>query len=186
LSCLDIFWVGHRTIIHHTTTCTSQNFFLQAARWLLMETAMNNQENKQLVMQAYQMFKNKDIQGLLALNADDIEWIGNESEYLPFAGTYRGKDQVAKFFNHLDQAQEVIQFEPQIFVAEDDKVVVTGQSIWLVKSTGQRYGNPWVHVFTIRDGKIARFQQYNHTAAAEAAFRPSQTSPQQTDAPMHH
>ncbi|MDB5761850.1 MAG: nuclear transport factor 2 family protein [Herminiimonas sp.] len=147
---------------------------------------MNTQENKQLVMQAYQLYKNKDIQGLLALNADDIEWIGTESEYIPFSGTYRGKDQVAEFFAKMDQAQEAIQFEPQTFIAEDDKVVVTGQSIWLVKSTGQRYENPWVHVFTIRDGKVARFQQYNHTAAADAAFRPSQTSSQQKDAPVHH
>lgn len=147
---------------------------------------MNSQENKQLVMQGYQMFKNKDIKGLLALYADDIEWIGTESEYIPFSGSYHGKGQVAQFFTKMDQAQEAIQFEPQAFIAEDDKVVVTGQSIWLVKSTGLKYENPWVHVFTIRDGKVARFQQYNHTAAAEAAFRSTQTSSKQKVSPKHH
>ena len=79
----------------------------------------------------------------------------------------------------MDQAQEAIQFEPQAFIAEDDKVIVTGQSIWLVKATSQRYENPWVHIFTLRDGKVARFQQYNDTAAVKAAYRPSQTSTQQ-------
>ena len=147
---------------------------------------MNSQENKQLVMQGYQMFKNKDIKGLLALYADDIEWIGTESEYIPFSGSYHGKSQVAQFFTKMDQAQEAIQFEPQAFIAEEDKVVVTGQSIWLVKSTGLKYENPWVHVFTIRDGKVARFQQYNHTAAAEAAFRPTQISSKQKVSPKHH
>lgn len=147
---------------------------------------MNSQEAKQLVMQGYQMFKNKDIKGLLAIYADDVEWTGPESEYIPFSGTYRGQEQVAQFFTLLDQAQEAIQFEPQAFVAEGDQVVVTGQAMWLVKATGQRYEDPWVHVFTIRDGKVARFQHYGDTAAAEAAFRPSQTSSQQKKAPLHH
>ncbi|PUA16929.1 nuclear transport factor 2 family protein [Glaciimonas sp. PCH181] len=147
---------------------------------------MSSQENKQLVMQGYQMFKNKDIKGLLTLYTDDIEWIGTESEYIPFLGTYKGKKQVEQFFMTMEQAQEAIQFEPQVFIAEDDKVVVTGQAIWLVKATGQRYENPWVHVFTIRDKKIARFQQYNNTAAAEAAYKPSQTSSRQQKPSVHH
>jgi uncharacterized protein len=134
---------------------------------------MNSQENKQLVMDGYQRFMSKDIQGLLALFADDIEWTGTESEILPFAGTYRGKAEVAQYFGILDQAQDAISFEPQSFIAEEDKVVVTGQSAWRVKATGQQYDNPWVHVFTVRDGKVARFQQYNDTAAAERAFMPT-------------
>ena len=147
---------------------------------------MSSQENKQLVKQAYQLFKNKDIKGLVALDTDDIELIGTESEYIPFSGTYRGKSQVEQFFAKMDQAQEVIKFEPQVFIAEDDKVVVTGQSIALVKSTGQRYEDPWVHVFTVRGGKVARFQHYHDSAAAEAAFKPSQASLQQEKAPIHH
>lgn len=147
---------------------------------------MKSQENKRLIKQAYQLFKNKDIKGLLALNADDVEWTGIESEYIPFSGTYRGKSQVEQFFTKMDAAQEIVQFEPQVFIAEDDKVVVTGHSISLVKSTGQQYEDSWVHVFTIRDGKVARFQRYNNTAAAEAAFRPSQSSSHREKAPKHH
>lgn len=147
---------------------------------------MSSQENKQLVMQGYQLFKNKDIEGLLALYADDVEWVGNESENIPFAGNYRGKAEVARFFSDLDQAQEAVRFEPEAFIAEDDRVVVTGQATWSVKATGQQYEDPWAHVFTIRDGKVARFQHYNDTAAAEAAFMPAKTSSQEKQAPVHH
>lgn len=147
---------------------------------------MNTPDNKQLIMQGYQLFKNKDIQGLLALFADDIEWIGAESEHIPFSRNYRGRDQVAQFFAEMDQAQEAIQFEPEAFIAEGDRVVVTGQSTWLVKSTGQRYESPWAHVFTVRNGQVARMQQYNNTAAAEAAFRPLPASSQPQEKPMHH
>ena len=147
---------------------------------------MSTQENKQLVMRGYQQFQNRDIQGLMENFADDVEWMGTESDYIPFSGTYRGKDQVAEYFTKMDQAQEAQQFEPQEFIAEGDKVVVTGQSIWKVKATGKSYENPWVHIFTIKDGKTTCFQQYNNTAAAEAAFMATEGASQQKDTVMRH
>lgn len=147
---------------------------------------MDIQQNKQLAMQAYQMFKNKDIKGLLDLYEDDVEWIGNDNEHIPFGGNYHGKSGVAQFFITLDQTLEPLSFEPQNFIAEGDTVVVTGAASWRVKSTGQSYNTPWVHVMTIRDGKVARFQHYNDTAAAEAAFRPMAGIGQSENAPLHH
>jgi uncharacterized protein len=147
---------------------------------------MSSQTNKQLVMQAYQLFKDNDIKGMLALYADDIEWHGVESELIPFSGVYRGREQVGRFFSELAQAQDVMMFEPQTFIAEDDKVAVTGRSSWRVKSTGQKYDNPWAHVFTVRDGKVVSFVQYNDTAAAEAAYRPTPTASQQKETSLRH
>jgi ketosteroid isomerase-like protein len=147
---------------------------------------MDTKQTKQLVMQAYQMYQDKNIKGLLALFQDDIEWIGTESDYIPFAGNYHGKDQVAQFFSKLEQAQDVIRFEPQTYIAEGDKVAVTGIASWNVKATGQTYDDPWAHVFTIRDGKISRFQHYDHTAAAEAAYRPTQAAGISQDTSLRH
>jgi len=137
---------------------------------------MTIQENKQLVMDGYRKFQAQDIDGLMQNLADDIEWIGVESEYMPFSGSYRGKQEVMRYFGMLAQAQEAIRFEPLDMIAEGDKVVVRGESEWSVRATGRSYLNPWVHIFTIRDGKVARFQQFNDTAAAERAYRPLQTS----------
>ena len=147
---------------------------------------MDTKQNKQLVMQAYEMYKNKDIKGILALQDEKVEWISPESDYIPFAGSYHGRDQVAQFFSKLEQAQDAIQFEPQTFIAEGDKVVVTGIASWHVKATGQTYDNPWAHIFTIRDGKIIRLQQYNHSAAAEAAFRSPQVAGMSQDTSLRH
>lgn len=143
---------------------------------------MNSQENKLVVKEGYQKFKNKDIAGILELFADDIEWEGARSEYIPFSGVYRGKQQAAQYFALMDQAQESQSFEPQEFIAEGDKVVVMGQSKWTVKATGQTYENPWVHIFTLREGKVVKFQQYNDTAAAQEAFRPYVQPSEQTGA----
>lgn len=132
---------------------------------------MDSQQNKQLVMQAYQMYQAGNIDGVIQLFADDCEWIGNPTEDVPFSGLYHGKQEVAEYFAELDKAQTADQFEPQEFIAEDDKVVVTGQSKWTVKATGQTYDNPWAHIITLRDGKVTEFRQYNDTAATQAAYR---------------
>jgi ketosteroid isomerase-like protein len=147
---------------------------------------MDTKQTKQVVMQAYQSYKDNNIKGVLALIDDKVEWIGPDSDYIPFAGTHKGKDQVAQFFSKLEQTQDVLKFEPQTFIAEGDKVAVTGNGSWRVKATGQTYDSPWVHIFTVRDGKIARFEQHVHTAAAEAAFRPAQGTAQTKDKSMRH
>lgn len=147
---------------------------------------MDTKQTKQVVMQAYQCYKDHNVKGILALTDNKVEWIGPESDYIPFAGSHHGKDQVAQFFSKLEQAQDVLKFEPQTFIAEGDKVAVTGVSSWRVKATGQTYDSPWVHIFTIRDGKIARFEQHTHTAAAEAAFRPAQGAASTKDTSMRH
>ena len=40
-----------------------------------------------------------------------------------------------------------------------------------VRDTGRAFVNPEAHMWTIRDGKLARFQSYHDTAAAAAAHR---------------
>jgi ketosteroid isomerase-like protein len=150
------------------------------------ETEMDISQNKQLVKQAYEHYKNKKIDGILAMVDDDIEWLGYESDLIPFAGNYHGKDEVAQFFSTLAQNQDVLRFDPQNFIAEGDKVVVTGAASYHVKATGLDYESPWVHIFTVRDGKIIRFQQFNHTAAAEAAYRPAQATGMGSQRPLHH
>lgn len=133
---------------------------------------MSIQQNRQLVMEGYQRFQEKDIEGVLERFSEDVEWVGPELDCAPFAGSFHGKNDVRQFFAKLDASQEATKFEPTAFIAEDDKVVVTGSASWHVKSTGLDYDSEWVHVFTVRDGKVVRFQQYVDTAAAEHAFRP--------------
>ncbi|WP_158592350.1 nuclear transport factor 2 family protein [Noviherbaspirillum sedimenti] len=134
---------------------------------------MDSQQNKEMILREYQLFQAGDIEGLLQFFADDVEWVGVPTEFMPFSGHYHGKQEVRQFFAEMGNAQEAEQFEPQEAIAEGDKVVVTGQSRWIVKATGQSYDNPWVHIFTIRDGKIVRFQQFNDTAAGRDAFMPA-------------
>ncbi len=134
---------------------------------------MGEQDNTNLVQQAYGNFQRGDIPGVLGLLSEDVEWETPETEEMPFASMYRGVEEVGQFFSTLDEVQEVLQFEPTEFVAQNDKVVALGHYAWLVKATGKEFHSDFAHVFTVRDGKVTRFQEYTDTAAANAAFRGS-------------
>ncbi len=132
---------------------------------------MSEQENTQLVRQAYDKFKAGDIPGLLGLFSDDIEWQLDPVENVPFSGTRHGKQEVADFFGLVDQSQQALQFEPREYIAQGDKVVALGHYAWSVKATDRVFESDWAEVFTIRDGKICGFREFAHTAAGAAAYK---------------
>ncbi|MBD0373850.1 MAG: nuclear transport factor 2 family protein [Pyrinomonadaceae bacterium] len=132
---------------------------------------MSEQENTELVRQAYQNFQSGNIEALLGLLTDDVEWQLPEIENVPFSGQRRGRDEVGGFFASLAETQEPLSFEPREFIAQNDKVVALGRYNWRVKGSGREYGGEWVHVFTVRDGKIAGFHEYMDTAAATRAYQ---------------
>ena len=131
---------------------------------------MSEQDNVAVVRRAYENFKGGDIDGLLGLMAEDVDWRLPEIEGIPYSGARRGRESVGGFFTQLADSQDVLSFEPREFVAQGDKVVALGTYRWRVKRTGREYGGDWAHVFTVRDGRIAGFHEYMDSAAARAAF----------------
>lgn len=134
---------------------------------------MGERENTELVQQAYQHFKNGDIQSVLGLLSEDVEWTLFEIEGVPFSGTRRGPERVGEFFSEVFDTEEVLHFEPRELVAQGDKVVALGNYAWRVKSTGLEYETDFVHVFTVRDGKVTRYQEFMDTAVVGGAYRGS-------------
>jgi ketosteroid isomerase-like protein len=131
---------------------------------------MSDQDNVGVVQKAYENFKTGNIEALLGLMSEDVDWRLPDTEGLAFGGARRGQGQVSEFFTTLADVQDVLAFEPREFVAQGDKVVATGDYKWRVKKNGREYGGDWAHVFTVRDGKIVGFHEYMDTAAAADAF----------------
>jgi ketosteroid isomerase-like protein len=133
---------------------------------------MSEQQNVQLVQQAYDAFSKADIKGVLKTLADNVDWfVPGSPEIIPFAGRRDGPQEVAEFFSALAAAQTAERFEPSDFIASEDKVVVLGIQRWRVNSTGVTYEDEWAHVFTIENGRITKFKEYHDTAAEAAAHR---------------
>jgi uncharacterized protein len=132
---------------------------------------MNESENTALVQQAYALFGRGDIPGLLRLMSPDVVWEIMEVENVPFTGTFEGLGGLQRFFSTLAGTVDILKFEPQEFIAQRDKVVVLGESLFRTKDSGKEFGNKWAHVTTVANGKLKHFQDYGDTAAAEKAFK---------------
>ena len=89
---------------------------------------------------------------------------------MAYAGTYRGRDQVAEALKLLAEASEFELFEPQEYIAQGDKVVVTGKYRARIKATGRTAESDWAHIHTLRGGKIAQFREFTDTANAVEAY----------------
>jgi len=132
---------------------------------------MSERNNTAIAQQAYDNFKKGDIQALLNLMSDDIIWELPEIEDVPIAGSRSGRDAVGEFFAMMARDQDVIVFEPREFVADGDKVVALGHYQWRVRDTDREFATDFVHVFTVRNGKIVAFREHFDTAAVAAAYQ---------------
>lgn len=134
------------------------------------------ENNVQIVQDCYNKFGTGDIQGLLGNCAEDIAWNTPEIENASFGGRRRGHAEVAEFFSGMSAEEEVTKFEPREFIAEGDRVVALGTYAAKVRDTGRSYESDWVHVFTVKDGKITSFDEFFDSAAATRAFQKATTA----------
>jgi uncharacterized protein len=124
-----------------------------------------------VVQEAYAAFKRGDITTVLNGMSDDVGWfLPGPKDIIPFVGKRHGRQQVAEFFSTLAELQEAEEFEPREFIAQGDKVAVLGHYRWRVKSTSRTFDSDFVHVFTVRDGKVVNMHEYLDTHAAVAAY----------------
>jgi ketosteroid isomerase-like protein len=91
----------------------------------------------------YRRFEAGDIAGLLARFRDDAVWASPDSELVPFAGHFHGRQGIAQFFAKLDATVQATSFAVKDLIAEGDKVVVIGEGAWRNRLTGRDYDTPW-------------------------------------------
>jgi uncharacterized protein len=134
------------------------------------ERIMSHKTNVDVVQQAYTAFSQGDIPAFLSLLTDDVKWTMQGPSMIPWAGTRHEHEGVAEFFSLVEKTIKFEQFEPREFVAQGDMVVVLGYERSLVKSTGRTFEQEWAHIYTLRDGKIAKVRIIDDTAAQVVAF----------------
>jgi ketosteroid isomerase-like protein len=135
---------------------------------------MTEQQNVDVVRQVYGAFGRGDLEGILALLDPQVAWRTPGPPDLPTAGMRHGVGAVRDFFGVLLNTLDITNFEPKDFLAQDDKVVVLGTSREGVKATGNVFDFRWVHVFTLRDGRIVAFEEPADVSALVDDFRKAQ------------
>src|SRR5919106_333977 len=127
---------------------------------------MSIQENVQIVKDAFAAIGRGDMQGLLALSAEDIEWI-IPGEW-PLAGTHRGHAGLADLLQKASETMETFT-EPREFVAQGDRVLVVGFARGRIKATNRTFEDDWVFAITVRNGKLTNIREYIDTQALARA-----------------
>jgi uncharacterized protein len=129
---------------------------------------MSTEKNVQTVKNFLAALGRRDKQDLLALSAEDIEWIIPGEDW-PLAGTHRGH---AGLNNLLQKANETLETsfpEPPEFVALGDRVLVVGVARGKIKATNKAFEDHWVFAITIRNGKVTNIREYVDTQALARA-----------------
>mgnify|MGYP003390253719 CR=1 FL=1 len=132
---------------------------------------MSEEANTAIVRRCYEMFGNGDISGVIEQLSEDVSLMVPEVENSPFGGIWFGRDQVRKFFDVLELAEEITDFEAREYIAKDDRVFVLGRSTATVRATGRHYSTEWVHILTVKDGRITSMVEFFDTASALRAFQ---------------
>ena len=128
---------------------------------------MSTQENAQIVKDAFAAIGRGDMQGLLALSAEGIEWI-IPGEW-PLAGTHRGH---AGLENLLQKANETVETsfpEPPELIAQGHRVLVIGFAAGRIKATNRTFEDHWIFAITVRNGKVTNIREYIDTLALARA-----------------
>ena len=129
---------------------------------------MSIQENIQVVKDFFAAMGGGDRQRLLALCAEDFEWIIPGEDW-PLAGTYRGHAGLENLLQRANESVETSYPEPPEFVAQGDRVLVVGVATGKVKATNRTFEDYFVFAITVRNGQLANIREYVDTQALARA-----------------
>jgi ketosteroid isomerase-like protein len=130
--------------------------------------SMSTQKNIQIVKDFFAAMGGHDKHELLALAAEDIEWVIPGEDW-PLAGTHRGHAELVDVLRKASEEVETIYPKPPEFVAQADRVLVVGVAIGKIKATNKPFKDDWVFDITVRDGKVTNIREYIDTQALARA-----------------
>ena len=136
---------------------------------------MSIEKNIQTVKDFFATIGRGDREALLALVAEDIEWIIPGEDW-PLAGTHRGH---AGLVNLLETASKSIETstEPREFVAQGDRVLVVGFARGKIKATNKTFEDDWIFAITVRQGRLTNIREYVDTQALARAAQMDASGP---------
>lgn len=122
-------------------------------------------QNTQIVESLYAALGRGDIPSVLGIFDPQIVW--NEAENFVYAdkNPYVGAEAILNgVFARLGSEWENFSAVPHEIVDGGETIVTFGRYGAVFKATGAKVNAQFVHVFKLKNGKIASFQQYTDTA----------------------
>ncbi len=136
---------------------------------------MSIEKNIQTVRDFFAAIGRGDREALLALAAEDIEWIIPGKDW-PLAGTRQGHAGLTDLLETASKSVET-STEPREFVAQGDRVLVVGFAKGKIKATNKIFEDDWVFAITVRDGRLTHIREYTDTQALARASQMDASGP---------
>jgi uncharacterized protein len=128
--------------------------------------------NVQTVQDLYAAFGRGDVPTVLGAMEPDVQW--REAEGNPYqmnGEPWVGPDAILQnLFMKLGTEWDGFTVHPKEFHDAGDTVIVEGRYTGTYKGTGKAADAQYCHVFKIRDGKLASFQQFVDTAQMQSVM----------------
>lgn len=93
----------------------------------------------------------------------------HQARALPYGGTWRGHDGMARFFLAMSEAWEVFDITRQEFLATGETAVVHSDIRARARATGRELAFPILQSVSVRDGRIAEVRPFCWDTAEIAA-----------------
>jgi ketosteroid isomerase-like protein len=125
--------------------------------------------NLEAVQDYYAAAARGDVDGMLGFLSPGVEW--TEMAGFPYAGTYRGVDEVvANVFARIGSEWEDFRVDVDTFVDGGETIAVVNTYGGTYKATGKPMSARAVHVWRVRDGRAVGFEQFVDTLKVAEAL----------------
>ena len=118
------------------------------------------ENNTQIIRNLYDAFRRRDLQSLLQWIDPQVEI--TQTALLPWGGTYQGQQGLMSFAGKLLESLDS-QVEMEEYVESGDRVVAIGRTRGHVRANDREFDVRAVHVWTLKDEKVTRFEAYIDT-----------------------
>ncbi|WP_154325924.1 MULTISPECIES: nuclear transport factor 2 family protein [Haloferax] len=131
--------------------------------------AIGTGTNVEILESAYEAYNRGDIDAVLSVFSEDIEWI--EPDGAPSPGSHIGPDAVLNdIFMETMATFEDLSVEPERFIDGGDTVVGVGRFRGKDRESGNRFDVSFAHICDMKDGKITKCVNSTDTAAMLRVF----------------
>jgi ketosteroid isomerase-like protein len=105
----------------------------------------------------YEAFSRGDVAVILDTVDEQIDWRAPEN--LPHGGSFRGRDEVGRFFQGIGERWESLTVDVENILSGGDQAVALVSARGRLRGTNEDTGYTAAHTWTLRDGTPIRFRE---------------------------
>lgn len=134
---------------------------------------------KQVIQEMYDSFSRGEVSAVLSAYDEQMRWEAAENSPYGDRSPYVGAEQILNgVFVRLLEDWDGFTVGVEELIDVEDRVVAVGRYRGAHRATGQPINAQFAHVWTVKNGKVTRFQQYTDTLQlARAAGSPTVSQP---------